>query len=191
VLLCILTMNRMVIYGIRHGEAWHNVLFNTLGLAAYTAFEDSTLTVRGMGQAVRGRGQVVPDIVYVSPLTRTLQTATLMFPETPIIAVEWLKEYPQHTQIINRRSDKSKLKLLFPTVDFSQILSEKDLLFNSDTPKLTLQTQHICARQILKESAHSTVVLVTHSSWLKYFIYGDIGDENNELKHCTLYPLHK
>jgi len=177
----------MVIYGIRHGEAC--VLFNTLGHAAYTNYKDNTLTVRGMTQAIEGRGEVVPDIVYVSPLTRTLQTATLMFPDTRVVAVEWLKEYPQHRHLINRRSDKSKLESLFPTVDFSQLLSEKDRLFNSGDPLLTLQTQCICARQFLKESTPSTIVFVTHSSWLKYFIYGNVGDENDELKHCTLYSL--
>lgn len=182
-------MNRMVVYGIRHGEAWHNVLFNALGKAAYTNYEDSTLTVRGMTQAVKGRGQVVPDIVYVSPLTRTLQTATLMFPETPIIAVECLKEYPQHVQIINRRSTKSKLEVLFPTVDFSQILMEEDRLFNSGPPLETLQIQHIVARQLLKESPPQTIVFVTHSSWLKYFMYGDVGDEHDELEHCIPYEI--
>ena len=184
----------MAVYGIRHGEAWHNILFNTLGLAAYTKFEDSTLTVRGMTQAVKGRGQVVPDLVYVSPLTRTLQTATLMFPDTPIIAVDCLKEYPQHVQIINRRTTKSKLELLFPTVDFSHILLEEDCLFNSGPPLETLKVQRIVARQLLKESflkesPPQTIVFVTHSSWLKYFMYGDVGDEHDELEHCTPYEI--
>jgi len=33
-----------------------------------------------------------PDLVLVSPLTRTLQTATLMFPNVKVVALECLKE---------------------------------------------------------------------------------------------------
>ena len=37
---------------------------------------------------------------------RTLQTAALMYPDTATIALECLKEIPQHTEICNRRSSR-------------------------------------------------------------------------------------
>ena len=182
-------MSQKIVHGIRHGEAWHNVLYKTLGKDAFTNYADSTLTVCGMSQAVEGRQQVVPDIVYVSPLTRTLQTATLMFPGVRMVALECLKEYPQHTEIVNRRSDKSKLELLFPHVEFTQIKVEEDCLFGIARPLEILERSCRRAREVINQSEAQHIALVTHSSWLKYFMYGSVGDEMDELEHCTPYKI--
>tara|TARA_B110000977_G_scaffold63554_1_gene86420 strand:- start:568 stop:1128 length:561 start_codon:yes stop_codon:yes gene_type:complete len=182
-------MSRKIVHGVRHGEAWHNILFQRLGTTAYTDFADSTLTVQGMKQAVGRRNQVKPDIVYVSPLTRTLQTATLMFPGIPTIALECLKEYPQHTEIINRRSNKSDLETLFPQVDFSQIKFEEDHLFESGPPLQILESCCCRAQEIVQASSAQRIALVTHSSWLKYFMHGHLDNIEEELEHCTPYLL--
>ena len=87
--------------GIRHGEALHNVVAKIYGNKVYKEFEDTTLTTNGMRQAIEANVPP-PDLVLVSPLTRTLQTATLMFPNVKVVALECLKEYPQHTEICNR-----------------------------------------------------------------------------------------
>ena len=182
-------MSRKIVHGVRHGEAWHNILFPRLGHLAYTAFADSTLTVCGMKQAIDNRNQVKPDIVYVSPLTRTLQTATLMFPDTPTVALEYLKEYPQHTEIINRRSNKSDLEALFPKVDFSQIKVEQDKLFESGPPLQILETCCCRVREIVQANSAQNIMLVTHSSWLKYFMHGHLDNIDEELEHCTPYLM--
>ena len=108
---------RKNVIGIRHGEALHNVVGKIYGEKVYQQFEDTTLTTNGMRQAINANIPA-PDIVLVSPLTRTLQTATLMFPNVPMIALECLKEYPQHIEICNRRSSIRIISMLFPHVDF-------------------------------------------------------------------------
>ena len=55
------------------------------------SFEDTTLTSNGMQQAMEADAPLV-DVVLVSPLLRTLQTSTLMYPDTPTLALECLKE---------------------------------------------------------------------------------------------------
>jgi hypothetical protein len=86
------------VFGIRHGEAWHNILHSKLGDDAYNNFQDATLTTRGMSQASSNATSMpAPDLILVSPLMRTLQTADIIWPNTPKVALECLQEYPQQT----------------------------------------------------------------------------------------------
>jgi hypothetical protein len=41
-------MSNISIIGIRHGEAIHNVLYDHIGTDAFTQFQDTTLTSRGL-----------------------------------------------------------------------------------------------------------------------------------------------
>ena len=79
-------MSKNVI-GIRHGEALHNTVSKIYGTKVCQQFEDTTLTTNGMRQAIEATVKT-PDLVLVSPLTRTLQTATLMFPGVKMVALE-------------------------------------------------------------------------------------------------------
>ena len=60
------------VFGIRHGEAWHNILHSKLGDDAYNNFQDATLTTRGMSQASSNATSMpAPDLILVSPLIVT------------------------------------------------------------------------------------------------------------------------
>ena len=63
------------------------------------------------------------DLVLVSPLTRTLQTATNIFKNRNVkmIAIDEIMEHPQSFEICNQRLDKKILVDLYPHIDFSQI----------------------------------------------------------------------
>jgi len=172
-----------LLYGIRHGQAWHNVLFNALGKKAYSEYEDTTLTVEGMRQAAEAIAPNV-DLVFVSPLMRTLQTAQLMFPNTPQIALECLKEYPQHTDQCNRRSKTSFLTHLFPNVNFSDLDTESQSWPNDTDYDENVQ---IVKEMVMKASAER-IAIVSHSSWLKYWMNGSV-ESLPELVHCQAYTL--
>lgn len=180
----ILNPVQKLLFGIRHGQAWHNILYDEIGVQAFSKYRDTTLTAYGMQQAIEARPPQV-DIVFVSPCLRTLQTASLMFPNTKKIAVECLKEYPQEFEICNRRSSKSVLERCFPDIDFSDLVYDEQ-----DWPNL--KTTHAQNKQriqnIVSMRPETKIALVTHSTWLKYYMNNDLTNEP-ELKHCFAYPL--
>lgn len=169
--------------GIRHGQALHNVVVPKYDNEAYTYFEDTTLTVEGMRQARTARVPPV-DVVLVSPLARALQTAELMYPYTNIVALECLKEFPQHTEICNRRSAKSTLEMLFPRVDFEDLVAEQQTWPNS-MPPAVFRRQFDAYVDTLEAD---NVAVVTHSTWLKFYMTGQMAPEP-ELEHCFPYKM--
>lgn len=170
-------------FGIRHGEALHNIVGGVYGTKVYEKFGDTTLTVKGMQQALEASAPEV-DVVLVSPLMRTLQTAAIMYPDTSTIALECLKEIPQHTEICNRRSSRSLLVRLFPKVDWSMITEEEQQWPEHISNALRKNQLQVFVKSIPQER----VALVTHSSWLKYYTVGSVEPEP-ELKHCFPYKL--
>jgi hypothetical protein len=174
-----------VVYGIRHAEGWHNILFSVLKEKAYTDFQDSSLTVKGMHQARQADIPKGIEVVYVSPLVRTLQTAQLMFPNVQTIALECLKEYPQEREQCNRRSSRSILKDIFPNVDFSNLLQEDQPWPN----QVACETNLNAFKSIIATSPCSVIGVVTHSTWLKYCMTKTLKS-SPELKHCVAYELN-
>lgn len=173
-----------IVYGIRHAEAWHNILYESFGVQSYSMFRDTTLTARGMQQAVNATKPDV-DIVFVSPCIRTLQTASIMFPNTPKIAVECLKEYPQENEICNQRSEKSFLQKCFSDINFNDLKTEHQKWPNNEiTPRENKKTIDL----IIKNREESRIAIVSHSTWLKYYRNEDLNGVP-ELEHCVAYKL--
>ncbi len=170
------------ILGIRHGEAMHNVLGQP-GLD----YPDTTLTVKGMAQALSLRAKVpIVDLVLVSPLTRTLQTASLIFPESKIIALDELMEYPQNVEICNQRSPKDLLIRLFPNVDFQYISADDGFdVMDADTHLESQIRKFKKFAAMMYSRGNQRMAAVTHSSWLKKFVNGTVGDVLNEIPHCS------
>jgi len=179
---CLFT-NKQV-YGIRHGQALHNILYQFIGTKAYEEFNDTTLTTDGIRQCIETTPPNV-DIVFVSPLMRTLQTASLMFPNKQKIALECLKEYPQYTDICNKRSKKSFLEKAWPEINFEDLKQEDSVWPDTDKHKLNLQR----LVTIINKSNYNSIAVVTHSTWLKYWITGKVEPEP-ELQHCVPYQLN-
>ena len=129
------------IYCIRHGLAYHNVKAFEIGSQAYTLEEcfDSPLVEKGLEQA-QELGQEWDELstiqkVFVSPLTRTLQTSQGIFKnhsEVKIIALDQIKEFPQGIEICNKRREKQELQETFPNIDFSQLDSESDEMWRAE-----------------------------------------------------------
>jgi broad specificity phosphatase PhoE len=108
---------------------------------------DAELTSCGVGEAAsagkelaKRAGDLAPDLVLVSPLTRTLQTCTTALEAAgdavgaavPVIAEEGLRERLGMHYCNKRSSVDAALKAKFPRVDFSNVAPGPDLLFNDD-----------------------------------------------------------
>ena len=120
-------MRKKVIF-IRHGEALHN----TDPALKLTAF-DAKLTEKGFNDAKSAGQQLIgftPDLIIVSPLERTLQTATAAFEhyigKVPFIANESCRESLSANKC-NHRGCISEKKIRFPHISFDGLVEEDEL----------------------------------------------------------------
>jgi len=108
------------VYIVRHAQGQHNVS---------PQFEfDPPLTECGLKQVQRKRAvteMIGVDVVLVSPLRRTLQTACGLFPEhVHVVALEDLRERVEES--CNLREDTATLRSWFPRVDMNLIEAGPD-----------------------------------------------------------------
>jgi broad specificity phosphatase PhoE len=193
------------IFCIRHGEALHNVLFWKMGEKTYLLYRDTPLTLTGVKQAQQlgdsyftlGSNKI--DLIIVSPLLRTLQTATNIFcknpedvPPCPIIALDCVMEYPQGLDQCNHRKSIREYEYCFPHVDFSNIQYDQDPFWKKYEMETieNLDMRFKKMKEFIKSRPEKNIVLVSHSSYLGWFLNNDIGDEQNELAHCKVYETN-
>ena len=74
----------MLIYLLRHGQTEYNAQ------KRYQASGTSPLSAAGIAQL--RQADFAPEVVYVTPLQRTAQTARVFFPGAKLIPVDGLKE---------------------------------------------------------------------------------------------------
>jgi hypothetical protein len=96
-------------------------------------------------------------------------------------------EYPQNTEICNKRSDLRLLKRLFPNVQFRCDIANN---WNVKDADRHLKLQTIEFKKVLRNVPRDKkIVVVSHSSWLKNFMFGTVGDIFEELPHCSPLPI--
>ena len=186
------------LYCIRHGTALHNVLFWEYGSQVYQQYRDTPLVAKGVEEAKK-LGKTWKEIdnielILVSPLLRTLQTASHIFENKniPMLALDCIMEYPQgYSDICNHRKTIVELKPCYPNIDFSSINKEKDI-WRSDRDETISELNSRINELIkfIKSRKEKHIAIVSHSSYLGHFLFNKIGDENNELEHCFPYKKH-
>ena len=181
------------IWCIRHGTALHNVLFKDIGTKAYTLHRDTPLVGKGnlesleLGRTWDKKEDI--DIIFVSPLTRTIQTATNIFKDANIkmIANDNIMEYPQAIEECNHRLSKFELKVRYPDIDFSNIPEEST--YWKDSPNVEslfdLKERSDHFKEMLRERPEQNICVVSHSTFLKEFLLGNVGNVEEELEHCS------
>ncbi len=186
------------VWCLRHGLSLHNVMYKTMGMSAYTELEDTNLLEDGFIQAKNTNKNWKEinniDIVYVSPLTRTIQTALNIFRgiDVKIYALDLIKEYPASYEKINKRKSKQILIDNYgDKIDFSLLLNEKDSYWqegeeNKESIHELKQRVNV-TKHFLKHRNEKNIAMVSHSSFINYFLYDNLDDENVDLKHCFPY----
>ena len=186
------------VWCLRHGLSLHNVMYRTMGMSAYTELEDTNLLEDGFIQAKNTNKNWKEinniDIVYVSPLTRTIQTALNIFRgiDVKIYALDLIKEYPASYEKINKRKSKQILIDNYgDKIDFSLLLNEKDSYWqegeeNKESIHELKQRVNV-TKHFLKHRNEKNIAMVSHSSFINYFLYDNLDDENVDLKHCFPY----
>ena len=196
------------LYLIRHGHSLHNELFHKIGVKAFRIPQtiDAPLTNEGHLQSIE-LGQSWPkkreiELVLVSPLTRTLDTAMNIFGDTdiPMISEEFLREYPIGEDTCNKRSSLTLLKNKYPRIDFN-LISDGDTLWTSEYRETIDELEQRLDKMVkyLQNRKEINIAIVGHSSYFGQFKDNHIGYMENgdeDLKHCYPYeyiltPDHK
>ena len=191
-----------LLYLIRHGRALHNDNFLKYGEKTFydPKFKDTRLTNIGHGQSkyLNKNWNKINDIdlVLVSPLYRTLQTAENIFKgvNVPIIALEDLREYPYNSQTCNYRSNKIILENDFPHINFNNISVIDEKYKQKETEKIqSLENRIMNINKYIQNRKEKTICIVSHSIFLEKMKDNKISlieQGEKELEHCYPYEYH-
>ena len=178
-----------VIHFQRHGQGFHNTItemWRELGkpvdLDSHNPDEnplkrlellDAPLTEVGRRQCLAWQAHAArlqPEILIVSPLLRTLQTAELSWRDhtsLPWVAHEGCRE-DLGVLICNQRQERAHIASQYPKVDFSLLVSDEDSLFLPHRHETGLEkSQRIYDFLLyLRDLPQHEIAVVTHSAWL-------------------------
>jgi broad specificity phosphatase PhoE len=143
---------------------------------------DSPLTEKGRLECAARREEasvLKPQIVIVSPLHRAIQTAMLSFADfrtsstSSIISIPWMAHEgarEQHGLLqCNKRRSVTDAQLEFPSIDFSAVESNHDVLWQPEARESpTAETERIYdfLTDFLMARGEDELAVVGHSAWL-------------------------
>jgi broad specificity phosphatase PhoE len=228
------------VHFIRHAEGFHNAETEKTGnnycllrsegqQASQHPLYDSRLTPKGINQAKSlrkilanrpsgGRSFTAFDLVVVSPLTRTCETALHVFgrprkpgvpaflssgdapvgtpehdaglkvPPPRFIVREECRERFGHYVCDGRRSIQ-EIHSEFPDFDFSEVANDEDMYYGDDRES----DDACCARAIqflewLNSRPEKCIAVVTHSSFLRH-LFGQFGEQMTQEKKDSLQRM--
>ena len=159
------------IYLIRHAESEANA---AVDLDNPTYYYDARITKRGEDQALKAKNvleNIHFDTFICSPLTRTLQTFSIIFPDKKPIIEPLIREHLFHSSDVGRQP--SSLKKDFTSFDFSNL---NDFWWNNNRPinekKIVKENFNDIKNRLdkfklwLNKSNSNTIALVSHGTFL-------------------------
>lgn len=180
-----LSLNYKIIHFVRHAEGAHNVAGKKSVLNYLKEeYEDATLSDKGHQECNALSQEITAielisnaELVVISPMRRTLQTASLCFPQlinkVPWVAIETLREQTG-LHPCDRRRPTTELAELFPHVSFSEIESDIDPLYNRyllREPVSAVTSRAIEFVEWLSMRPEKEVIVVTHSLYLEQLLH--------------------
>ncbi|KAF3908952.1 hypothetical protein ABW20_dc0100113 [Dactylellina cionopaga] len=163
-----------LVHIIRHGQALHNV-------ERGYPHRDPPLTTAGHNATKLIEIPAIPDLIVISPTTRTIQTAMNAFPSIlgsiPFQAEVqiWPDLREAHDANCGKGLARAEMLAKFPQFDFAKCPEEWD-----HPPHTTegATTRAEIVRQRLKELSkeYSNIALVTHRLFIAFLVQGDRYD---------------
>ena len=142
------------LYIIRHGQAEHNV-------ASDHSIRDPKLTQLGQEQSKAIKLPKTPEIILISPLTRTIQTASFAFPDR-VSSFEldiYLQEREAGSKPCDTGREAAELVKEFEHLDqslFSQLSSEWY------HPKMTAEERVDHFKSCIRKRTETVIAVVAH-----------------------------
>ncbi|KAK3685965.1 histidine phosphatase superfamily [Podospora appendiculata] len=160
---------------LRHGQSLHNVDRNH-------QFPDPPLTDIGRSQAKAVNPAAAPDLIVVSPMTRTLETTLLAFdsfisnPESRLNIQVWPELRETHDfSIYNKGVSRAELELKFPQFGFSECRKEWDYPQHNREDAVT-RAETVRRRIKNLSGSHKNIFLVTHRGFIAFLVKGQRFD---------------
>ncbi|KAJ4301098.1 hypothetical protein N0V90_003188 [Kalmusia sp. IMI 367209] len=155
---------------IRHGEALHNV-------ERWYPHRDPPLTEAGHDASQQIKLATTPDIILISPMTRTIQTALQIFPflqqndPFPIPVEIWPDLREAHDAECNKGLSRDELCKKYPQFDFASCTEEWNYPPHT-IERATSRAERV--RKRLKElsGTHPNLAIVTHRGFIAFLVKG-------------------
>lgn len=198
--------NFKIIHFVRHAEGTHNLAAQLESVTAYLRedLEDAELTEKGKKQCQElhldsSKKYQNIQLVVVSPMNRTMQTALLSFPQY-INIVPWIakEEIREKTGIhpCDKRKSISEHQIRYPKIDFSEIESNDDIIYpkyNSREPVQDVIDRATVFLNWLMRRPEREILVVTHSAFLEVLfeqvLHADEMSHNQRFYNCELRTI--
>lgn len=159
-----------LVHIIRHGEALHNIQ------RGYP-HRDPPLTKAGNVSAKRVNLTVQPDLILISPMTRTIETAMNMFPfltktgpfRIPVQIWPDLRE--ANDAVCNKGLSRKELASKFPQFDFSECNEEWNYPEHS-IEAATERAERVRRRLKDLSATYSNIAVITHRGIKAFLVKG-------------------
>lgn len=181
-----------IIHFQRHGQGYHNLLGDVWRELQVPVDMDSTdptknpflrpeildspLTETGRQQCAARRPEaslLSPELVVVSPLQRTIQTALLSFAHHRRDGIPWMAHEGCREElgllVCNKRRSLSEIQQDYPHIDYSFMVSEEDTLFYNDRRETLLEkSERVYGFLVnfIRNRPETEIAVVGHSAWL-------------------------
>ena len=168
----------MKIYFIRHGQGVHNI--ETPDNINWN-IKFPKLTNLGIEQSLNVKNKIDIDnidLVVVSPLMRTLQTAEYIFGKNKkkIISIEHIKEYIRNP--CDYREPKMLLENRFPYIDFRDISDSNNM--NDLESEKNLNDRIKLFYQWVTKRNETNIAVVTHGAFLEHLLNSNLFNIENK-----------
>lgn len=171
---------------IRHAEGEHNAAYNAGHPKLAFRIHDPPLTKRGRAQAQLVKQQLSDQhfsFVVVSPLSRALETAAIIFGDRkiPIMVMPELSEHCLGPNCLLSRIEELKEK--FPNVVFTNLVPAHQKALTNESREFFMKRVEIFSAWIKKQS-FSKIALVSHGGFLRELTGRDFA--NAEVYHLAI-----
>lgn len=162
--------SRARVHIVRHGEALHNVERDY-------PFRDPPLTEAGSKATKEIALPSHPDIVVISPMTRTCQTAMNLFPflqdvaSSPIPTQIWPDLREANDAICNKGLARADMQANFPQFDFSECEENWDYP-SHDVADATERAERVRQRLRHLSTTFENIAVISHRGFIAYLVQG-------------------
>jgi broad specificity phosphatase PhoE len=159
-----------LIHIVRHGEALHNVQ------RGYP-HRDPPLTEAGVQATREIKLSISPDLIVISPMTRTIQTAMNMFPELQVagsytVPVQiWPDLREANDAVCNLGLTRNEMQSRYPQFDFSECHEDWDYPYHTISDA-TFRAERVRKRLQRLSATFKNIAVISHRGLIAYIVKG-------------------